>query len=158
MSGVLIIRKIGEILMLFVDLFLKLDYWMFSVTNHSLLYNFNINDLIIYWCGESVFANVLVNARRVSDEKKKDIFFFKAVHINHDFCAKFQISNCYQTNYPLIGNCVKGKRLFTFWGKYLQIKNSIWQVQTIETPFTLSRHLTNPSSKKVTRKQFELIL
>ena len=73
MSGVLIIRKIGEILMLFVDLFLKLDYWMFSVTNHSLLYNFNINDLIIYWCGESVFANVLVNARRVSDEKEKNV-------------------------------------------------------------------------------------
>ena len=47
---------------------------MFTVTNYSLLYNFTINDLIIYGCGESVFTNVLVNARRVSDEKEKSIF------------------------------------------------------------------------------------
>ena len=61
-----------------------------------------------------VFSQMFWSMQEEFQMKKKNLFSFIDLQINNDFCAKFQISNCYQTNYPSIGNYVKGKRPFTF--------------------------------------------
>ena len=79
---------------------------------------------------QNTFANVLLHQRKKSNQEL--------------ICA--------HTN--IICN-----NLYAFWSKFIFTKQIQWwkcwlwygfeQVQTIETPFTLSRHLTNPPSKKV---------